>query len=556
MRPVRLEVSGFGVFREPTTVDFEGADFFALVGPTGSGKSTVIDAICFALYGSVPRYDDRRLVAPIITMGAQEARVSLTFDVGGERYVAARVVRRTKTGATTPEARLERVRDGASLAGRANDMEAAVVAVLGLPFAHFTKCVVLPQGDFARFLHDKPAERQKLLVELLNLGVYARMGQEARALAAEKEVEVNLDRRRLEELAELATDEHKRAVEQRVGACGRLAADLQSARGALEQLTKAGDDADREAQRATELVALLRNVKVPLEVAELAQQRADADGALDTAVAKVAEATAAVRSTRRPSRSCPILPCCSWRVTGTAILPRCATRSRRRRRRSPTPSSEKLTRPRLRRGPGPSGRSPRGPGSAPNRAPRPLGRADAARRRTVPGLQPDRHDHPEAHEAGRGEARRRRRSARREGARVRRQAAGSEPQRARIDPHRDRRSAPTRGRDASQGGGASRRRRRAGCARGGAVGAAGARPRAPRRRHGPSRGRSRAHDGRVVRRSHEGGGGPVPCPARAVAAQRRRPPRPARRSPRRLEPLGRVGRRRASGPPRSGPRRA
>ena len=143
MRPVRLEVSGFGVFREPTTIDFDGADFFALVGPTGSGKSTVIDAICFALYGSVPRYDDRRLVAPIITMGAQEARVALTFDVGGERYIAARVVRRTKTGGATPEARLERIRDGASLAGRANDMEAAVVSVVGLPFAHFTKCVVL-----------------------------------------------------------------------------------------------------------------------------------------------------------------------------------------------------------------------------------------------------------------------------------------------------------------------------------------------------------------------------------------------------------------------------
>jgi DNA repair protein SbcC/Rad50 len=135
MRPVRLELSGFGVFREPTTIDFEDADFFALVGPTGSGKSTVIDAVCFALYGSVPRYDDRRLVAPIITMGAQEARVALTFDVGGERYIAARVVRRTKTGGTTPEARLERVRDGASLAGRANDMEAAVVAVVGLPCA-------------------------------------------------------------------------------------------------------------------------------------------------------------------------------------------------------------------------------------------------------------------------------------------------------------------------------------------------------------------------------------------------------------------------------------
>ena len=60
MRPVRLELSGFAAFREHTEIDFEGVDFFALVGPTGSGKSSVIDAMCFALYGSVPRYDDRQ----------------------------------------------------------------------------------------------------------------------------------------------------------------------------------------------------------------------------------------------------------------------------------------------------------------------------------------------------------------------------------------------------------------------------------------------------------------------------------------------------------------
>ena len=103
------------------TVDFTGADFFALVGPTGSGKSSVLDAICFALYGIVPRYDDDRLVAPSITQGSNEARVSLTFELGGSEYVATRVVRRTKTGgATTKEARLEC--DGEVLAGDAKGM--------------------------------------------------------------------------------------------------------------------------------------------------------------------------------------------------------------------------------------------------------------------------------------------------------------------------------------------------------------------------------------------------------------------------------------------------
>jgi exonuclease SbcC len=187
MKPLRLEAQGFGAFREPTEIDFEGAELFALVGPTGSGKSTVIDAICFALYGSVPRYGHKGSVAPIITTGALEARVSLTFEAGGTRYVATRVVRRQKSGsgASTREARLEAV-DGDVVAGSVSEIDAAVEDLLGLTFEHFTRAVVLPQNEFARFLHDKPATRQDLLVRLLGFDVYERMMRAARNRAAEQ----------------------------------------------------------------------------------------------------------------------------------------------------------------------------------------------------------------------------------------------------------------------------------------------------------------------------------------------------------------------------------
>ena len=93
MRPVRLELEGFTSFRERTVVDFEGVELFALAGPTGAGKSSVIDAMIFALYGTVPRLDDERQVAPVVSQGRTEARVRLDFDVGGERWTAVRVVR-------------------------------------------------------------------------------------------------------------------------------------------------------------------------------------------------------------------------------------------------------------------------------------------------------------------------------------------------------------------------------------------------------------------------------------------------------------------------------
>ena len=78
MRPLRLEMEGFGAYRDHTVVDFTDVDLFALSGPTGAGKSTIIDAICVALYGAVPRYDDLRTIAPIISQGMNQATVRLT----------------------------------------------------------------------------------------------------------------------------------------------------------------------------------------------------------------------------------------------------------------------------------------------------------------------------------------------------------------------------------------------------------------------------------------------------------------------------------------------
>ena len=88
MRPRRLELTGFASYSQPTEVNFDGADLFVFTGPTGSGKSSLVDAITFALYGTVPRYDHKGMVAPVITQGKQEAKVRLDFQVGGQEYTA------------------------------------------------------------------------------------------------------------------------------------------------------------------------------------------------------------------------------------------------------------------------------------------------------------------------------------------------------------------------------------------------------------------------------------------------------------------------------------
>ena len=290
MRPVRLEVEGFTAFRARTEVDFAGADLFALVGPTGAGKTSIIDALTFALYGTVPRLDDRRSVAPVLSQNLTEARVRLDFTVEGVAYTAARVVRRTKTAVSTKEARLER--DGEVLAGTADEVTAAVTDLLGLTFEHFITCVSLPQGQFARFLHDKPASRQDLLVKLLGLGLYERVAALARDRGRREQMRAEALATQLEGLAG-ATPEALAAATQRVGVLGALADRLAAARPEVEAALTGAAEAEARASARAEQAALLAGLAAPAGVDELAAGLADADAAREQAAKLDEEAAAA-----------------------------------------------------------------------------------------------------------------------------------------------------------------------------------------------------------------------------------------------------------------------
>jgi len=301
LRPIRLDLDGFASFRQPTTLDFTDADLFVLSGPTGSGKSSVIDAMTFSLYGIVPRYGDKRLVAPVISNGRNEARVQLHFAVGRERYTAVRVVRRTAAGgATTKEARLERWRgddpaDAAVLAATADEVSTAVEQVLGLGYEHFTTTVVLPQGAFQRFLHAKASERQGLLVELLDLKVFGDIGQAARTRAQTAASQVSVLQSELDGLADRSGDDAVAAVTRRIEVFDHAIVRIDAAGPELDEIMATGRDrAARHSTLATQVQAL-ESVRAPDDLAERT-------AALATARTAVEEATAtriAARDRRR-----------------------------------------------------------------------------------------------------------------------------------------------------------------------------------------------------------------------------------------------------------------
>ena len=195
MRPIVMDMHGFASFREQARVDFTDADFFALVGPTGAGKSTVIDAMTFALYGSVPRWGRRGMVSLALAPTAARATVKLVFEVDRQRYVVARELRRIGGQVGQRAASLERIVDPDGLAEKddktvplAKDpdgVNAGVRRLLGLSYEDFTQCVVLPQGKFADFLHAQPGIRQQILLRLLGAEHYKQMMEKANQRASE-----------------------------------------------------------------------------------------------------------------------------------------------------------------------------------------------------------------------------------------------------------------------------------------------------------------------------------------------------------------------------------
>ena len=194
MRPITLDMHGFASFRDEAHVDFGDADFFALVGPTGSGKSTVIDAMTFALYGSVPRWGRKGMVSLALSPTVARGTVKLVFEVDRQRYVVARELRRVGGTVSQRAASLERLADPRGLARpgdqtfpMAKDLDGvneAVEKLLGLKYEDFVQCVVLPQGQFAAFLHAKPSERQDILLRLLGAEHYRLMMMKANQRAS------------------------------------------------------------------------------------------------------------------------------------------------------------------------------------------------------------------------------------------------------------------------------------------------------------------------------------------------------------------------------------
>ena len=166
MRPRKVSMQGLRSYRQPTEIDFTQDGLLAIVGDTGAGKSSILEAITYALYNATTW--DQRNVKALISDGLQTMVVELVFDADGHRY---RIRRSTSVGTSPPSVHLLTCVDEPDLLRV--DGEAAVAVevrrLVGLDYGGFKAAVVLPQGQFDRLLHATAGARTDLLKGIFGL---------------------------------------------------------------------------------------------------------------------------------------------------------------------------------------------------------------------------------------------------------------------------------------------------------------------------------------------------------------------------------------------------
>jgi DNA repair protein SbcC/Rad50 len=267
MRLHTLQLQAFGPYATPQRIDFDrltSSGLFLLEGPTGAGKSTILDAVTFALYGGLAGEDpgaDR--LRSHFAGPAAEPSVALEFSLHGVRHRVTRVPEHQRpkkrgegftTGASSVHLERLEAAGWSSLSSNKAEVGEMITEAVGLNREQFTQVMLLPQGEFARFLRARDDDRRELLTKLFGTQLYDRITDE-------------LDRRRY--AAARLREEGERAVSDAVSAAGEAAGLDAVGRAEVLSLPRA----DRETRMKEESSGLAETVALTGEGLEVATAR-------------------------------------------------------------------------------------------------------------------------------------------------------------------------------------------------------------------------------------------------------------------------------------------
>ena len=302
MRPLKLTMSAFGPYAGRTEIDFEKlgtAGLYLITGDTGAGKTTLFDAITFALYGE-PSGDNRETVMLRSKYADRTTptEVELVFSCGEKGYRVRRNPEydRPKArgeGFTTEKAGAELIFDDGHVITKLKEVNSAMIEILGIDRGQFTRIAMIAQGDFLKLLLASTDERKRIFRKIFHTDLYSRLQERLKEenshLRSQHRQTVAGIRQYAEGIVAPGDDEKAVEILEKISTCSGEEAAVWS--GEAQEMLERLIDSDRQTQQELitrekrldeEIGSLDRELTRAMELEKAARLRSESERALET----------------------------------------------------------------------------------------------------------------------------------------------------------------------------------------------------------------------------------------------------------------------------------
>lgn len=216
MKITRIYLKNLNSLRGEFTINLEqepflNAGIFAITGPTGAGKSTILDAITLALYGRAARYDTKPNPENMMSRGTGDCQAEVEFEVSKGKYRASWQMKRARgrpEGKLQPVSRYVYDDQDQTIAQNVSEANRVIEELTGLDADRFFRSVLLAQGDFVKFLKATPDDRANLLESLTGTEIYTEISKRAHEETAKRTNALKLREKDLANIHLLSPEEH------------------------------------------------------------------------------------------------------------------------------------------------------------------------------------------------------------------------------------------------------------------------------------------------------------------------------------------------------------